>query len=161
MPEDNIAARIEETSPHKNRVHKVLAHSYLFYFFAFLFAFLLDFAFPLKIFGKAYPVLGTALIFAGTLLIAWAQVTSHKLKKDGITKEAFFQGPYRYTRGPTNFGIFAALLGFGIMINSAFIFVVSIISFLITRFTFIRKEEKILAEKYGEPYLEYKKSVKL
>lgn len=46
------------------------------------------------------------------------------------------------------------------IVNAFFIIVFSFISFLITKFTFLSKEEKILAEKYGAPYLEYKKSVK-
>ncbi|KKP71662.1 MAG: hypothetical protein UR70_C0021G0015 [Candidatus Nomurabacteria bacterium GW2011_GWB1_35_20] len=53
------------------------------------------------------------------------------------------------------------MLGFGIITNALFIIIFSVISFIITKFVFIRKEEKILAEKYGIPYLEYKKSVKL
>ena len=53
------------------------------------------------------------------------------------------------------------MLGFGVITNSFFIVVFSIVSFVVTKLTFIRKEEKILAEKYSTPYLEYKKSVKL
>ncbi|KKP64099.1 MAG: hypothetical protein UR62_C0020G0001, partial [Candidatus Nomurabacteria bacterium GW2011_GWF2_35_12] len=68
---------------------------------------------------------------------------------------------YCYTRSPTHFGLFLLMLGFGIITNALFIIIFSVISFIITKFVFIRKEEKILAEKYGIPYLEYKKSVKL
>jgi len=37
----------------------------------------------------------------------------------------------------------------------------TLISSLISRFIFLKRQENILAEKYGAPYLEYKKAVKL
>ncbi len=149
------------TGPERNRVHRILAHSYFFYFMIFLLALFLDFVFPLKVFhesGLAY--VGVLFLVLGPLLIFWAQISSHKLKKENMNRESFCNGPYRYTRGPTNFGIFILILGFGITANALFVVVFALISFIITRFTFIRKEEKILAEKYGAPYVEYKKLVK-
>jgi protein-S-isoprenylcysteine O-methyltransferase Ste14 len=53
------------------------------------------------------------------------------------------------------------MLGFGIMANTLFIIIFSIFSFFITKFIFLKKEENILAEKYGAPYLEYKKIVRI
>jgi protein-S-isoprenylcysteine O-methyltransferase Ste14 len=99
------------------------------------------------------------LIF-GTFLIFWAQKSSHSFKKETINKEIFCNGPYCYTRTPTHYGLFLLTLGFGMINDAFFIVIFSIISFIITKFVFIRKEEKILALKYGEPYLEYKKTVK-
>jgi protein-S-isoprenylcysteine O-methyltransferase Ste14 len=52
------------------------------------------------------------------------------------------------------------VLGFGLVINAFFVIVSAFISFVIAKFLFIEKQEKVLAEKYGAPYLEYKKSVK-
>jgi protein-S-isoprenylcysteine O-methyltransferase Ste14 len=52
------------------------------------------------------------------------------------------------------------MLGFGIIMNALFIVIFSLISFTISRFTFIKKEEEILAQKYGDPYLEYKREIK-
>jgi len=151
----------ENKNPHKNRVHRVLAHSYFFYFMIFLLALFLDFAFPLKVFHESnLTYIGVLLLILGPLLIFWAQISSHKLKKENMNKESFCNGPYRYTRGPTNFGIFILILGFGITVNALFVVVLALISFIITRLTFIKKEEKILAERYGTSYIEYKKMVK-
>ncbi len=148
-------------NPHKNKVHKILAHSYLFYFICFLFGLLLDFIFPLKVFENyIMSSIGAIFLIFGTFLIIWAQKSSLYFKKENINKEIFCYGPYRYTRSPTHFGLFLLTLGFGIIANALFIIIFSIISFVITKFTFIRKEEKILAEKYGTPYLEYKELVK-
>ncbi len=151
----------ENKNPHKNKVHHVLAYSYIFCFILFLIGLLFDFIFPLKIFGKFNIMfLGALFLIFGTFLIFWAQISSHRLKKENINKETFCNGPYRFTRSPTNFGIFILTLGFGIIMNALFIVVSSVISFIVGKFIFIKKEEEILAQKYGAPYLEYKKSVK-
>jgi protein-S-isoprenylcysteine O-methyltransferase Ste14 len=52
------------------------------------------------------------------------------------------------------------MLGFGIMNNALFVIVTTFISFFISKFVFIDRQERILADKYGAPYLEYKKAVK-
>ncbi len=146
---------------HKNRVHKVLAYSYLFYFVSFLIALFLDFMFPIEIFERVtMALIGIIFLIFGTFLIVWAQKSSLKLQKENMTKETFLRGPYRYTRSPTHLGLFFLMLGFGIMANALFIIIFSVLSFFITKFVFIKKEEQILAEKYGTPYLEYKESVK-
>ncbi|KKP85651.1 hypothetical protein A3B84_00500 [Candidatus Nomurabacteria bacterium RIFCSPHIGHO2_02_FULL_35_13] len=153
--------QFEKENPHKNKVHKVLAHSYLFYFILFLFGLLLDFIFPFKIFEDySMSLIGAVFLIFGTFLVFWAQKSSHRLQKENISREMFCRGPYRYTRSPTHLGLFLLMLGFGIIANALFIIIFSIISFVITKFVFIKKEEKILAEKYGAPYLEYKESVK-
>lgn len=146
---------------HKNRVHKVLAHSYIFYFVLFLFGLLLDFIFPVILFENV-TILWTGFIFLifGTFLIIWAQMSSHKLVKEGMSKDTFCNGPYYYTRTPTHYGLFFLMFGFGILSNALFIIIFSIISFIVTKFVFIKKEEEILTLKYGTPYLEYKKSVR-
>jgi protein-S-isoprenylcysteine O-methyltransferase Ste14 len=52
-------------------------------------------------------------------------------------------------------------LGFGIISNAFFVILTTLVSFLVSRFIFLEKEEIILEEKYGTPYLEYKRAVKL
>ena len=158
---ENPKEQLENENPHKNRVHKVLAHSYFFYFVLFLFGFFLDFLFPLKIFDKPVAAsVGAVFLIFGTFLIFWAQKSSLNLLKENMSKETFSRGPYRYTRNPTNFGLFLLMLSFGIIMNALFIIVFSVLSFIFNKFIFIKKEEEILAKKYGTPYLEYKKSVK-
>jgi protein-S-isoprenylcysteine O-methyltransferase Ste14 len=153
--------QILEENPYKNKVHKVLAHSYLLFFLLFLLSLFLDFIFPLKVFETFNATLvGAIFLFLGTILILWAQKSSLNLKKDDISKEIFYHGPYRYTRSPTHLGLFFLILGFGLINNAMFVVVFSIISFFVSKFVFIKKEEKILAERYGTPYIEYKKSVK-
>lgn len=150
-----------KTEKAKPSVHRVLAHSYFTYFLFLLIGVCLDLIFDLKIFNNSFAIpVGFSFLVFGTLLIFWAQKTSRNLKKEGLSKDTFCGGPYRYTRSPTHWGLLFLTLGFGLVVNAFFIVVFSVVSFLITKFTFLIKEEKILAEKYGTPYLEYKKSVR-
>ncbi len=146
----------------KRNVHKVLAHSYAMYFVLFLVGVTLDLVFMLQIFKSSVMVpTGVSVLIFASLLILWAQTTSRNLKKENITKETFCKGPYCYTRSPTHWGLFFLMLGFGIIVNAIFVVLTTLISFLISRYVFLEKEELILEEKYGMPYLEYKKDVKL
>ena len=143
-------------------VHKVLAHSYAVHFLFFLAGVCLDLIFNLKVFkNPSVTVWGFIFLIVGTFLIVWAQKTSRSLKKEIITKETFVHGPYRYTRSPTHWGLFLVTLGFGMVINAFFVMILSLVAFIFTKITFLNKEEKILALKYGAPYVEYKKSVKI
>ena len=142
-------------------VHQVLAHSYATHLFLFLVGVILDLIFNFKFFNNPLVTpLGILFLIIGTFLVIWAQRTSRKLDKNHISVETFRKGPYRYTRVPTNFGLFFLVLGFGLIINAFFVILSAFLSFLISKFIFLDKQEKILAQKYGAPYLEYKKTVK-
>ena len=151
------------TTARNKAVHKILAHSYFFYFLMFLSGVLLDLLFPVKIFNSPLMLFfGLTLIIFSSVLILWAQMTSRDLvnAKEDINTETFCKGPYCFTRSPTHWGLFFLILGFGIVANAFFIILFTLVSFFTTKFIFLRKEEIILAEKYGAPYLEYKKKVK-
>ena len=146
----------------KNKVHKILVKSYLFYFTFFLVGIILDYLFPMKIFQNSMiEFIGFVLMALATLLIFWAQKTTRNLDKENLTKNTFMCGPYKYTRLPTHWGLSFLIFGFGLTINAFFVVVTTIISYFFTKFFILKKEENILIRKYGEPYLEYKKSVSL
>jgi len=148
-------------NPGKHNVHKVLAHSYSVYFVLFLVGVALDLIFNLKVFDTILGwSLGLIFLIVGTLLIFWAQRTSRNLSKENLSHHSFRQGPYRYARTPTHWGLLLIMLGFGLITSSLFVIIFAFISFIITKFTFLDKQEKILEAKYGTHYQEYKKSVK-
>lgn len=145
----------------KAQVHHVLIHSYFVYFILFLVGVVLDVFFKLEVFISPLMVpVGIALLIFASFLILWAQITSRNLPKDHIDKEMFCHGPYCYTRSPTHWGLFLLMLGFGIVSNAVFVILFTLFAFIISKFGFLEKEEKILADKYGAPYLEYKKIVR-
>jgi len=151
----------EKIQIYKNKVHKILARSYSTYLFSFLLGVIFNLVFGFQVFvNPVFSYLGLVLLVLGSLLIIWAQYTSAHLGMGNITKESFSHGPYRFTRTPTNFGLFFMMLGFGMIINTLFIILFTLIAFVVDKFIFLNKQETILAEKYGSPYLEYKKMVK-
>lgn len=159
---DIIKQVINQKNPRQYRVHKILAHSYTIYFILFLVGVCLDIIFRFEIFSSSIMVpIGLVFLILASLLILWAQRTSRNLDIKNLSKDTFCKGPYCYTRHPTHWGLFLLMLGFGITANALFVILFTLISFIFTKFFFVEKQENILAEKYGAPYLEYKKSVKL
>ncbi|MFA6257159.1 MAG: isoprenylcysteine carboxylmethyltransferase family protein [Candidatus Paceibacterota bacterium] len=146
--------------PKRVSVHRVLVRSYYTSLLFFLIGVCLDMIFRLNILkGVMIAPAGFIFLIAGTWLIIWAQHTSRNFQNDNITSESFRRGPYSFTRNPTYWGLYLVLFGFGLVINAIFVLASTIVSFFITKFFFLKQEEKILAEKYGDAYLEYKKSV--
>lgn len=159
--EKEIKEDIFNINKNRNNVHIVLAYSYSIYLLLFLLGIFFDLVFGFKILNlPLLAPIGMALILLATGLIYWAQRTSRNLKIENLKKESFCKGPYCLTRTPTHWGLFLLILGFGLTINALFIIIFAIVSFVFTKLTYIKKEEKMLEKKYGAPYLEYKKSVK-
>lgn len=153
--------KMQNPALYKNRVHFVLAHSYSLYFLLLLVGIGLDLIFGYKIFTNSIMMpIGVVLLVFGSILSFWAQLSSRKLDKNNLNKEAFTKGPYSYSRHPTHWGLFFLILGFGVMINATFVILSTVVSFLVSKFFFVAKQEDILASKYGTHYTEYKKSVK-
>ena len=152
----------EQTHPSKHNVHKVLAYSYTIYFILLLIGVCLDLIFDFKIFrGFIIVPAGFLFLVLATVIILWAQKTGRDLRKvEEVKTEHFCRGPYCYTRIPTQWGLFFLILGFGIITDSFFVILFTVISFLISKFVFIDKHDRILVEKYGDAYVEYKKLVK-
>lgn len=148
-----------------NFVHVVLGHSYLFYFLALILGILADVFIRVRLVGDNHPSLGFIAIVVGTILIYWAQNTSrqahHRKGSSSVSGYMrFMGGPYEFTRSPTHLGLGLMMVGVSFVLQSVSLLVCSIVAFLVTRYIFIWKEEKILAENYGEDYIEYKKHVK-
>ncbi len=150
-----------KNNPHVSRVHHILAHSYTFYFLLFIIGFFLDLVFPIKILeGNFIKYIGLLLLISATGLIFWAQKTSRNLDTKNLTKESFCRGPYCYTRGPTHIGLFLLIIGFGMIANTIFVIFFTVVAFFITKLVFLKEQEMLLEERYGEPYREYKKDVR-
>lgn len=144
-------------------VHFILSHSYSVFLFAVVLGVIFDTFIPINIYqSQTYQYIGFVMIVLGSLLIYWAQSTSSKTKKEmeeGASRD-FARGPYKYSRNPTHIGLAVMTLGLGFLINSLFSVIFIIIAFLVTKSVFIKKEEGILEEKYGQTYCDYKKKVR-
>jgi protein-S-isoprenylcysteine O-methyltransferase Ste14 len=148
----------------KGMVHFILVHSYLIFLFAVVLGVLFDVFLNGNIFsGVMYQYVGLLMLIAGSLIIYWAQSTSANYKKRIKKNETMLHfefGPYKYFRSPTHFGLFVMTLGLALIINSLFSVIFTVLAYTITKLFFLKKEEKLLEEKYGETYTNYKKKVK-
>jgi protein-S-isoprenylcysteine O-methyltransferase Ste14 len=156
---------MEKKRIYKNgTVHFILVHSYLVFLFVVILGVIFDIFFKYKIFEKdIYQYIGFFMLVFGSIIIFWAQKVSsnYKIIKNKNNSKSFFEhGPYQYLRNPTHLSIFIMALGFGLIINSFFSVIFTIIAYVITKIFFLKKEEEILENKYGEVYSEYKKKVK-
>lgn len=146
-------------------VHQILAHSYLVFLAALVLGFAIDVAFKVMNNFPAAPLWGFGLIVLGTVLVYWAQQSSHEHQVDrntgeGICRDHFCVGPYSITRTPTLYGLFVMSIGLALLYGSSPILITTVVAFLVSRFIFVPMEEKYLEHKYGAPYLEYKKTIK-
>jgi len=152
--------KTEKQKP-RPRVHRILAYSYAVYLLALVLGLIFSATWPYKIFVSSILMsISSVILLLSSMLILWAQKSSKKFKKEDLTAESFKKGPYRFTRNPTNLGLFLSIICFGIIVNSVFVIIFAIIAFALSRFIFIKKEEELLKNKYGDSYLEYKKSVR-
>ncbi len=148
-------------------IHEVLARSYFVFFLFILVGLLLSLFWDVNLFPEVKNDLGFTVLILGTILVFWAQQSSRKTKsKRGhddieISKQGFATGPYKFYRSPTHLGVFLLCAGMAVLDNSFVVALTSIIAFVFTKIVFIKKEEKMLEEKYGEAYRHYKKKVRI
>ncbi len=163
--DQEVKIETKEESFRGEVVHLILSHSYTVFLLAVILGVILDVFIPINIFNNyVYQYVGFAMIVLGSILIYWAQSTTRSTKKEEVQKQdmkvrEFARGPYKYSRNPTYIGITIMTLGLGFLINSVFSVVLVLIASLITKFIFIKKEEILLEQKYGEDYCNYKKKV--
>lgn len=160
MGEKELQSNIEDKKAlYKGKVHFVLSHSYTVFLFAVVLGVVFDIVVPLHISSSVtYKSIGLIMIIIGSIIVYWAQSTSYLVKVK--SKIGFHNGPYKYFRSPTHFGLFIMTLGLALIISSPFSILFTIIAYIITKFIFIKKEERILEEKYGEDYNNYKNKVR-
>ncbi|MGD8780891.1 MAG: isoprenylcysteine carboxylmethyltransferase family protein [Ignavibacteria bacterium] len=113
--------------------------------------------FPWSLWGIPFLALGIILNLLADRHFKRFNVTvkpyeySDKLIKNGV---------FRFTRNPMYLGMSSILLGESILCGSLSPFLIVIIFMLIIYFIFIKTEEKMLLEKFGEEYIMYKKRVR-
>jgi protein-S-isoprenylcysteine O-methyltransferase Ste14 len=125
------------------------------------------FTFPPDLIPQPFNLIGLLLIPVGFLLIIWANYTLLHIGKISLRNREPMQrpsslvlvGPYRFTRNPIYFGCLLGLLGLVIVWSSVVIAVLTIPVYIIFRNVFIKKEEMILEEEFGDEYRKFKKRV--
>ena len=104
-------------------------------------------------------LLWPVLDLSGLIAFRQARTTINPLAPDKSTA-IVRSGPYRFTRNPMYLGMVMILLGIcAYLANALSAFAVVVFVAYITRFQ-IMPEERLLSEKFGEPFMHYKQSVR-
>ncbi len=106
---------------------------------------------------------GITLIVLGVAMAAWGSRAFDKagtpVKPFETTTMLVTHGLYRFTRNPMYLGMVLVLLGTGFLLGSLTpLLVIPVFVWLINS-VFIKAEEDMLEELFGDQYLEYKKKV--
>ena len=102
---------------------------------------------------------GLLVFAAGLLLRVWAQMHLHYHIRVGVGKTLTRTGPYRYVRNPLYIGNTVMLAGLAVMCELLWMAPVALAYCAIVYGFVTRYEERHLAGKYGQPYLEYMAAV--
>lgn len=69
-------------------------------------------------------------------------------------------GPYRFTRNPIYLSMTLLAVGIAVLVNTLWILITLVPVLLVMQFGVIAREERYLARKFGEEYLQYKSKVR-
>jgi protein-S-isoprenylcysteine O-methyltransferase Ste14 len=108
--------------------------------------------------------LGVLLVAAGLALVSWcitlfARVGKGTLAPWDPTSKLVAVGPYRYTRNPMITGVGSILTGEALATGSWRLGVWALIFVALNHIHFLLVEEPGLERRFGEPYLQYKRTV--
>ncbi len=142
---------------------KILPPTYLFV--AIVIMLTLHFLLPeAKVIAFPWNLLG---VIPGTLGIVMNLIADRAFKKVGTTVKPYeestrliMNGVFRVSRHPMYVGFVLILLGIAIFVGSLTPYVVVIVFPILIDRIFIRVEERMLQETFGEAWLEYKKKVR-
>jgi len=107
--------------------------------------------------GGALVVAGLALTVAGARLFARRGTAIKPFEESSVLVTS---GPYRFTRNPMYAGLIAMLIGVALLLESASPLVVVPIFAWIIATRFVAVEERMLGERFGAAYAEYRARVR-
>ena len=108
--------------------------------------------------------IGIVVLLAGlTLIVSPAFVFSARrtaIKPFDESTVLIQDGLYAYSRNPIYVGMTTMVLGVALLLGTVKVFVTPILLALVLRLLFIRVEEKMLEDTFGQVYLTYKSRVR-
>ena len=126
---------------------------------------LLNFIFPVLAFlSPPFTYFGFLIIGFGLVLILWSRSLFLKnattLQPSEEPTSLVTYGPFRISRNPIYLGMASILLGVAVLSGTLLTFAFPVIFVMLIEFSIIPGEERMLEKIIGEPYREYKKSVR-
>jgi len=120
--------------------------------------------FPHLFFGTANLVIGILLLACGAFFALWSIIAQFTLAAGTPlpmlpTRKLLINGPFKLCRNPMTLGTILAYTGVAVLVGSlsSFLFVMLFFAALLCYLKFL--EEKELAERFGQEYLEYKAAI--
>lgn len=128
--------------------------------------------------GRVYPIMDNFLVpapagywvgglicflsgyFFGYLPIKLFQKSQQDPRPWTSTPEILVEGPYKFTRNPMYVMMVLWCIGFSIILDEAWVFLLAPVCGYVIYRVAIRYEEIYLEEKFGDSYREYKKKVR-
>ena len=125
------------------------------------------FTYPVDVIPQPFNLVGLLLLPPGMFLIIWANYCLLQIGKIGLRNREPMQrpatlvqtGPYKFTRNPIYLGNIMMALGLTIVWSGLVMLLCTIIIYIIFRYGFIKREELILEEEFGEEYGDFKNRV--
>lgn len=109
--------------------------------------------------GVSIPWLGSSLILAGVVILAWAVIQFRRFHTTiipaGEPSALLNQGPFRFSRNPIYVADLLITSGIALLLGPVVYFAIPIILFIVFRFAYIPSEETRMKNHFGEPYLSY------
>ena len=110
-----------------------------------------------------YNLLGILIAFSGFMLMGKARYlftkhqTTVKIEK---SNNMINEGVFSKTRNPMYLGMTILILGLSTFSTNAFALLLPLFFMIIVRLKFIKQEEKLMLDTFGDNYKEYKKEVR-
>ena len=125
----------------------------------------LDYLFPIPVLPDPIQYwLGFGIIIASGFIILFVLLEFRKAETQfdprKPTTAIITTGPYRFSRNPSYVSLTMLYLGIAIAADSVWVLAGLIPTLVVTHYGVILREEEYLAEKFGEAYLQYKRSVR-
>jgi len=125
---------------------------------------ILRFLFPIVIINSPLLYIGILMIIFGAWINIW---TDNLFKRNKTSVKPYeesevliISGPFTFTRNPMYLGMFVFLLGISLLTGAVSTILLVIAFFIIINIWYIPPEEKMLEEKFGSEYLEFKSKVR-
>lgn len=145
---------------------KIAAPAPLIYFVPTVIACFLHFYLPFSLFFSGIWLWAVAafLFLSSGLLVLWSFYLMFKAKTSPNpyieTTCLLIQGPFNYSRNPMYLSMTGFYLSLAFFLNSFWLFLFFPPLTLLMWWGVILREESYLEERFGQPYLDYKKQVR-
>ena len=114
--------------------------------------------------GGPWRGLGVLMMLAAAALAVWCERTFKRhgtnVRPDRPALRLVESGPYRFTRNPMYVGLVAFQLGLGLALLNLWLLLLTIPVALVLDLGVMRREERYLETKFGQPYTSYRARVR-